>query len=911
MNFKSFSLNGNWYMNYTEDKYIGKENPWEKGELIEAAVPGYWEDMTDKFQMAEFFGALRINPEYGVQRYPIAGTAPDMALPNVVGNFFYMRKFSCENFRGDAFIHFEGVQNALSLWINDIYLGRHEGYSTPFDMPIPDGLLNDGENTIVLSVSNHRLEGFDGQPVSGLTSRAANEYTGGITGDIELRVYTSPLRDIEIKVSDDLSKVSVNAESSSECRFDWTVLDGEAVLKQGSAGKSFCFDTDGLEYWSPESPILYTLKIESGEGSIERKFGVRRLTVDGVHFRLNGKPYYLRGICEHCYFPMTVHPHHDIAEYRKVIKTVKALGFNYIRFHTFVPAEEYMQAADEFGILVHIESPNNTSFEEWREIVTFCRRHTSTVIYCCGNELQIHDDFQAHINKCADEVHARTDSLFSPMSALRGFEYVLQYENEADLTKEPFLHNPKRFEAAGRYCDLYNSYTLGHNSYYSIDCDHKKVDSWSTVYNKPRLSHEICIDGTFTDLSVKERYKGTRIGGTDMFDSIERHLDDMGVLANAPIYFKNSSEWQRRNRKYCFECVRLSENLAGYDFLGPIDTHWHTFGYDVGMMNEFYELKPGESVRNVLMYNSPTVLLTDLGLRHNFTSGENISFEILASHYGQDDIHNAALSVKLIKDGRVALRCSYNIDNVENGKLQRLTACSLELPEVQKPTQYKLYITLDAGDTFAENEWEIYVFPNVISHEAEDVVIAGNMGVEELKARLKNGEKVLFIGNSPFNSNETSFRISLAGRTSGNTATVISDHPVMNEMPHEGFCSWQFEGLLRDGKAVCFADKRLPFDPIVEVVSTHKCFVKQAALFEFNAFSGKALVCTFDFKNNDPAAVWLKDKLISYACSDEFEPKVTFNEAELDMLANGKVVTAAKNTNFAMNPNDKTAVRKR
>ena len=38
--------------------------------------------------------------------------------------------------------------------------------------------------------------------------------------------------------------------------------------------------------------------------------------------------------------------------------------------------------------------------------------------------------------------------------------------------------------------------------------------------------------------------------------------------------------------------LRRCENMAGYDFLGPVDTHWHTFGYDVGMMNEFFELKP-------------------------------------------------------------------------------------------------------------------------------------------------------------------------------------------------------------------------------------------------------------------------------------------------------------------------------
>lgn len=55
---------------------------------------------------------------------------------------------------------------------------------------------------------------------------------------------------------------------------------------------------------------------------------------------------YLRGICEHCYYPETVHPTHDIDFYRNVILTIKKLGFNFIRFHTHIPVEEYMQAAE-------------------------------------------------------------------------------------------------------------------------------------------------------------------------------------------------------------------------------------------------------------------------------------------------------------------------------------------------------------------------------------------------------------------------------------------------------------------------------------------------------------------------------------------------------------------------------------
>ena len=202
--YKVYSLDGTWEMAYETEKYTGKRSPWKNDELnlaefsgmVENAVPGYWEDMTESFSRAPFFSHLRINPQYGIQRYPIFGDPPDMALPNIMGNFFYRRTFFHDGTDSPTVMHFEGVQNSVSLWINGEYITRHEGYSAPFDIEIPQNVLRNGENIIELSVSNYRLQGYEGEPVSGLTSRAANECTGGITGSIEFRTYIGVLRDV-------------------------------------------------------------------------------------------------------------------------------------------------------------------------------------------------------------------------------------------------------------------------------------------------------------------------------------------------------------------------------------------------------------------------------------------------------------------------------------------------------------------------------------------------------------------------------------------------------------------------------------------------------------------------------------------------------------------------------------------
>lgn len=182
MKRKSLSLNGLWRADFLSDTpYTHEAEPnlcANSDSLTEIPVPGYWEDMTEQFP--GLYKKLKINPLYEDQSYPQTGYCSDMFLPNPVGCLAYCKTFVLEELPVHAQLHFGGVQNTLSAWINGVYLGRHEGYSTPFFFSVPEGVLAVGENRITLAVSNNRLAGYMGRPVSGLTSRAANECTGGI-----------------------------------------------------------------------------------------------------------------------------------------------------------------------------------------------------------------------------------------------------------------------------------------------------------------------------------------------------------------------------------------------------------------------------------------------------------------------------------------------------------------------------------------------------------------------------------------------------------------------------------------------------------------------------------------------------------------------------------------------------------
>lgn len=909
MNNPILSLSGIWQADYLSDTpYIQTAEPIicpNSNSVTQVPVPGYWEDMTELFQKTGLYEKLKINPLYTDQSYPQTGYCSDMFLKNPVGCLVYEKAFTLAETLPNGHLHIGGAQNAVSAWINGKYLGHHEGYSAPFSFEIPENVLRAGQNRVTLAVSNNRLKGYMDRPVSGLTSRAANECTGGIYGDVELRFYPDGLEDLWVTVSENCKAITVHTEGG--CHMEKTVSvweDGQCIRTgriPAGAGE-VTLSAEGMRQWSPETPALYQVTVTTEHQQLSCTFGVRRLTVTGTRLYLNGRPYYFRGICEHCYQYATVHPTRDKGYYVALIQKLKALGFNSIRFHTWIPPYEYMEAADEVGMLLEVETPNNTSFAQWEEIVRFCRHYACVSIYSTGNELQIDYDYEKHIRACAQLVHNETDSLFSPMSAMRGIEYMLTEQDPR--VDAPFVHNPQRLSRISDCCDLYNSYSLGLTSYDSSFGTQAVLDRQNAVYGKPLLSHEICIQGTYIDLALEERYDSTRIGETQFMSSVRTHLKDKGLLEKADTYYINSSKWQSLLRKQCFELVRRCETFAGYDFLGDIDTHWHTFGYCVGMMNEFYELKPGETAENVLRYNSPTVLLADLP-RVNFTAGERVEIPVWVSHYDAD-MENVTLHICVSAEGENIACEDVTVDKLKCGELTELCKFCFTMPQCTKAA--RLTLRAELKDTSCSNCWELYVFPAVAdSCDCGDAIVCHGCDIDSLETYMNRGETVVIFGTEPFACVDTTFQLSIAGRTTGHLATVIADHPITHEFPHQGFFAKQFEGMLNGGHAAILDGTEGSHNPIMDIATTYKNAQREALLFEYRVEKGRLLVCTLNLPENDPGARWLKDRILSYVKSDAFAPEMSLTADQLRRICTANAASGEADSNRAVNKNDITA----
>ena len=904
--YDSVSLDGAWEMAYQPYAWETVNEPVARGVRVENAVPGYWEDMTEAFRAAGMTNEFRINPWYSRQTFPVTGSADNTTLPQIYGCFIYRRRVTLDR-EDSAVLRFEGVRNQVHVWINGSFVGFRAGFSTPFEMPIPAGLLRKGENEIVLAVSNNPNLGWCDY-VCGLTTRSVFRSTGGVNGHLDIRFPRNSLADVYVTTARDLKSFTVHVGDrgmGNRERFKWEIVRDESALAYGEADGDFTLPTEGFEFWSPEHPVRYTLCIKTPEGEYSQKFGIRRLVADGEKLRLNGRPVYMRGVTEHCYFPKTVHLPRDLDYYRMVTSKRKELGFNFVRFHTFVPPVEYLEATDELGMLVHIETPNFVPEPEFAAVIAFARSHPSAVIYCMGNETRIDRLAEAYLRDCADLVHSRTDALFSPMSAMRGCEYCLVPGKDV-IAKSPFPHNPERLSRLAEFCDLFTSYQLGATSYYSLKCGSPEtLDSWGDAYcGRPRLSHEICIDGSYADFSLERLYpEDSPLLKAGLFELPRKCLAEKGMLERADVYFRNSCEWMRRVRKFTFEKLRAADRVAGYDFLGDINTHWHTFGYSVGMMDEFYRLKPGETVGNVLRYNSAAVLLADFGSDFVVTSGVRRAVSFSVSNYDRA-VTNAILRAELAEagGGRLVWKDEVACAEIPNGKLSFLGFVGVQVPTAESPVKYILRASIDG---LAANEWEIYAFPPVAGEVANSKVrIVADISKSDLMAAMEKGERVLLLGAGPFKSLPTTYRIGMAGRCQGTFATVVKqEHPALAGMPRETFCGWQFRRMMEGGRAVQL-EAGVPFDPIIDLASSVKFPIRQASLFEYRIGKGRLLVCSFNFGDGDLAAAWLKSRLAEYAASNAFCPPLELSPAQLRAVIDAPLLDGGTDRNRARNPHD-------
>jgi beta-glucuronidase len=252
-------------------------------------------------------------------------------------------------------LYFDAVNYTADVWVNGMFLGRHEGGFTPFQFDA-GSTLKAGENFVVVKVDNLRKA----DRVPALNTDWWNY--GGITRSVRLiDVPKDHVRDYRLALSPDgaidgwVRVDGSNREAPVTVAIPELAIDEE--LSVGADGFArLSFDADP-EPWSPESPVLYDVRIAYAGDAVEDRIGFRTVAVRGEEILLNGKPVFLKGISLH--EEALSHPGRawSDADARDLLQRALDLGCNFVRLAHYPHNENMLRAADEMGLLVWAEIP--------------------------------------------------------------------------------------------------------------------------------------------------------------------------------------------------------------------------------------------------------------------------------------------------------------------------------------------------------------------------------------------------------------------------------------------------------------------------------------------------------------------------------------------------------------------------
>ena len=924
------SLEGDWDFTWTPSS--GEDVPAVPDASafdVKIAVPGQWDDQLDLFKTAKWWPDAKFTSTLGPVRY-------------LTGIGWYRRTIDApEAWRGRAARLTVGwAVGQMHVWLNGEHVGSYDyGVYTPYAVDLTNHLKSGQKNELLISVDNTR--GFaGGWAFLGNAGKAS-----GITRPVTLEVAAGRgrIEDLYVRPGDDLEEVVWEVELSvpggsgqaPSTNLIWQVGsgDGDEGLAQGTvaveafeSAKKVTWKTriDGIQPWRPKTPNLYTAFVAwtTDEGTMwdahTQRFGLRRWGHDGRRLLLNGKPIYLRGEFGAYYYPVNCTTPTSKEYWVRHITRAKEIGMNYINFAARVCPVELLETADELGMVLQcgdhmtvLEQYRDYYEEVWTPIVKWTRRHPSMCIYGFGGERNYYEGIIEQYQKQYDLIKSyHPECLVMPQQAIRGIDYAFDEKGKQELTPEPFPHHAERLARYTEACDFFGHYSGGAFGYTYFDTPWQEMEKRFQIYDKPISIHEVFMGMSYLDPDNAAKYTGSV--PPYLYTQLEEDLAGARLLDRWRAYHVNSSKLQAICKKHCLEKVRKCNEPSAFEYLGMTDMHF-TPHYTTGILDEFGQLKPGDTVEGILRYNGESVLLLDFAdgsINRSFWTGEPFEADIMVSLFGERPIDEGKLTWALKTGDETGLRGEWAVAGIPSGQVSVLDKLDITWPTVERTTRCNLSAHLTGAGYDLANDWDFWVFPKfaapdlaaaadekthallserykglrkLVDAPEEKLRIVSRGAMDDID-HLANGGDVLLLGAAPLPEYTawTSFRPGLGTREHHNVGSVIAQHPIFENLPHEGWGDWQFYPVLEGATCILFEDDlATAFDPILEIISSAEDVRKHAAIFEKRAGKGRLMVSTCMFDAHNPSCVALMDAMLRYVASDRFRPT---DEIPLDVL---------------------------
>ncbi|MFO8014609.1 MAG: hypothetical protein R6X20_15030 [Phycisphaerae bacterium] len=639
--------------------------------------------------------------------------------------------------------------------------------------------------------------------------------------------------------------------------------------------------------WDEWQPALYTLRtvLETGtDGRPYRDeqtaaFGLREMAVRGRQFRLNGRPFFLRGTLECCIFPRTGYPDMEGDRWRHIMRTAKTYGLNHLRFHSWCPPEAAFVAADREGITLQVELPvwsndvgkndalNAYMAEEGRRILHAYGNHPSFTMLCLGNEL--HGDWGFMDRLLAD---------FKAADPRRLYTFSADYRR-----KEP-----------GPTSDYYVTHTTqkgrvrmyGGRMFQPPTTDQDWAEQ-RDLYDVPLVAHELGQWSVYPDFSKIPKYTG--VLRPDNLRAYRHSLRAHGMWDQRHRFHQASGRFAWLVYKEDMESCLRTPDVGGFQLLDLHDFPGQGTAL-VGLLDVFWDPKglvPAERFRR---FCAPTVVLLRMKTFTWTTDGE-WSAAVDVAHYGREALkgQTARWTVR-DTEGKELASGTLPAADLPVGEVTRLGEIAMPLDKVREAAQCRVEVVL--GDGLARNGWDFWVYPADLAPEKPAGVTVRHGFDDETRRLLAEGKKVLLLKTEgetmqpmdffPVFWTYHGFTNAKWGRGGG--ILCDPDHPALAAFPTEFHSNWQWYGLTR--RARCFDLDRTPhaFRPLVQFIDDFHRNLKLGVVFEARVGPGRLLACAVDLESDldgRPVARRMLHSLYRYMASPAFAPEDELDPAVL------------------------------
>ncbi|MCL1835630.1 MAG: DUF4981 domain-containing protein [Oscillospiraceae bacterium] len=382
------SLNGEWEFMYCETEDMLPEDFFAPGALPDKIdVPSCWQ--IKGYDRHQYTNVL----------YPIPCDPP--FVPAVNPCALYRRRFAAEQTSMKRTLVFEGVDSCFYVYINGHFAGYSQISHMMSEFDVTD-LLYEGDNTIAVLVYKWSTETYvedqDKLRMSGifrdvyLLSRPGGHVYDYTTSQEFAHDYKSARLNIGLETHGSLSFATASLLDA----------EGAQVAKSGIDGGAVSLEIPAPQLWTAETPYLYTLLLETGDGdyteAIADQIGLREIEITGGVLKVNGVPIRLKGVNRHDSDPETGY---TISREQMLtdLKLMKEYNINAIRTSHYPNAPLFYEYCDRYGFYVIDEA-----------------------------------DFEAHgMETCIGELPEVTELLDSQTNTSRG------HENPSELFEDPRL----------------------------------------------------------------------------------------------------------------------------------------------------------------------------------------------------------------------------------------------------------------------------------------------------------------------------------------------------------------------------------------------------------------------------------------------------------------------------------------